>query len=570
MASLIRYTLCLLATLAFSFTSLCARAYVWDGIVYPQTPGTTISGAAQVPVNYTDMNFNITFPSRIGNACSASGMGPVPNVSAYVLWRPKGSGGLFNVVTVMVDGSIGGFVSCGGASRTATVNMFREAGGPTAPGEYEFAILVAWQLCTNCSTVDDYTNIMTVSVGITNTPPAAGNASLVTNEDTVGAVGLPIYDPDVGDYHSFQILGGPSVGSAWLSGGVLYYSPPADWNGSTSVTYNAVDSKGAASNAATVFITVNPVNDPPVADVKSLGLNEDSAGSVQLSGSDIDSPAPTVFQIVNAPPATQGSVSIVGNVLTFTGYKDWNGSTSLTYIAQDNQGAWSAPATVYITVYPVNDPPVADPKSLVLNEDTSGSVLLSGYDIDSPAPTTFQIVSAPPATHGSVSLLGNTLTFTGFKDWNGVTSLTYRAQDNQGAWSLPVTVQITVYAVNDIPVADAKAMTLDEDTFGTIQLSGTDVDSPAPTVFQIVNAPAATQGSVSIAGSLLTFTGYKDWNGLTSLTYRAQDNQGAWSLPVPVQVTVRPVNDAPVLRSPLKVEARENRPVTVKSVVSQQ
>ncbi|MNV84641.1 hypothetical protein D3C71_1785300 [compost metagenome] len=75
---------------------------------------------------------------------------------------------------------------------------------------------------------------------------------------------------------------------------------------------------------------------------------------------------------------------------------------------------------------------------------------------------------------------------------------------------------------------------------------------------------------MSIAGNVLTFTGFKDWNGVTSLTYRAQDNQGAWSLPVTVQVTVNPVNDAPVLRSPLKIDARESRPVTVKGVVSQQ
>ncbi len=360
MASLIRYSLCVLTMLAFSFTSLCARAYIWDGILYPQTPGTTISMPSQVPVGYSEINATITFPSRVGNACTASGMGRTPNIGANILWRPRGSSGLFTVATVIVDGSIGGFVSCGGASRTATVTIFPDSviGGPTVPGEYEFAVVVGWQLCQNCNTIDDYSNVVIVSVGVTNTPPTAGNASLVTNEDTVGAVGLPIYDPDAGDYHSFQILGGPSVGTAWLSGSVLYYSPPANWSGSTSVTYRAIDSKGAPSNAATAFITVNPVNDPPVANAKSLTLNEDTSGSVQLSGSDIDSPPPTVFQIVSAPPTTQGSVSIVGNVLTFTGFKDWNGVTSLTYRAQDNQGAWSLPATVQVTVNPINDAPV--------------------------------------------------------------------------------------------------------------------------------------------------------------------------------------------------------------------
>lgn len=119
-------------------------------------------------------------------------------------------------------------------------------------------------------------------------------------------------------------------------------------------------------------------------------------------------------------------------------------------------------------------------------------------------------------------------------------------------------------------MADAKSLTLNEDTSASVQLSGSDIDSPPPTVFQIVSAPPTTQGSVSIVGNVLTFTGFKDWNGVTSLTYRAQDNQGAWSLPATVQVTVNPINDAPVLRTPLKIEARESRPVTIKGVVSKQ
>jgi hypothetical protein len=139
-----------------------------------------------------------------------------------------------------------------------------------------------------------------------------------------------------------------------------------------------------------------------------------------------------------------------------------------------------------------------------------------------------------------------------------------------GAASNAATVYITVTPVNDTPVADPKVLTLDEDSSGTVQLSGSDIDSPAPTVFQIVTAPPATHGSANIAGSVLTFTGYKDWNGKTSLTYRAQDNQGAWSLPALVQVTVNSINDVPVLRGPLKIETRESQPVTVKGVITKQ
>src|SRR5690606_13483166 len=120
----------------------------------------------------------------------------------------------------------------------------------------------------------------------------------------------------------------------------------------------------------------------------------------------------TVFQIVTAPNAAQGTARITGNKLTFTPAKDWNGSTSLTYPAQDSDGAWSAPATVNITVTPVNAAPVAQPKTLTTAEDTAGQVTLTATDIGSPVPTVFQIVTAPNAAHGTASITGNKLTFT--------------------------------------------------------------------------------------------------------------------------------------------------------------
>src|SRR5690606_36505389 len=144
----------------------------------------------------------------------------------------------------------------------------------------------------------------------------------------------------------------------------------------------------------------------PVAEGKSLTTAEDTAGQVTLTATDIDSPAPTVFQIVTAPNAAHGTATISGSSEERRLGKDWNGSTSLTYRAQDSDGAWSAPATVSIAVSPVNDPPVAQPKTLTTAEDTAGQVTLTATDIDSPVPTVFQIVTAPNAAHGTATISG--------------------------------------------------------------------------------------------------------------------------------------------------------------------
>jgi hypothetical protein len=66
------------------------------------------------------------------------------------------------------------------------------------------------------------------------------------------------------------------------------------------------------------------------------------------------------------------------------------------------------------------------------------------------------------------------------------------------------------------------------DTSGSVTLSATDIDSPSPSVFQIVSPPNAAHGSASIVGSTLTFTPVEIWNGKTSLTYRVPGQQ--WSL----------------------------------------
>ncbi|MCT9827424.1 tandem-95 repeat protein, partial [Pseudomonas veronii] len=433
------------------------------------------TGDASVPVTY---NINVN------GSLNPAGHPVTSNTYIYTV---KGQQGWGSAICSNIPGtpvaSVYSQPSAGYASYWANLLVYTANESFVGTTEFSYA-------CTR----EDYPFLVSTNLGHVSVYVGA-QAAINTQEDTPSAVDLGSY-PGI----TYQIIEQPANGSAYVSGSSIVFTPNANWNGSTSVKYNASYAGGGGSMTYSIPVSVSPVNDAPVADAKVMTLNEDSSGSVQLSGSDIDSPAPTVFQIVSAPPATQGSVSLVGSTLTFTAFKDWNGVTSLTYRAQDNQGAWSLPVTVQVTVNPVNDAPVADAKALTLNENTSATVQLSATDVDSPAPTVFQIVSTPPASQGSVSLVGSTLTFTGFNDWNGVTSLTYRAQDNQGAWSLPVTVQITVNPVNDAPVADAKTLTLNEDSSGSVQLSATDIDSPAPTVFQIVSAPPATQGSVSIAG----------------------------------------------------------------------
>src|SRR3989454_12348424 len=58
--------------------------------------------------------------------------------------------------------------------------------------------------------------------------------------------------------------------------GSFTYTPVADFNGADSFTYKANDGQ-ADSNVATVALTINPVNDAPVAANDSFATDEDTA-----------------------------------------------------------------------------------------------------------------------------------------------------------------------------------------------------------------------------------------------------------------------------------------------------
>lgn len=179
-----------------------------------------------------------------------------------------------------------------------------------------------------------------------------------------------------------------------------------------------------------------------------------------------------------------------------------------------------------------NAVPVADAKSLTTQQETAGSVTVSGSDSDGTV-TSYAIVQQSP--NGTAVLSGTTLTFTPNAGWSGNTTVTYRVQDNKGAWSNPATVSITVIP-NQKPVAANVVLTTKEDVAGSVTISATDADDPVPTHFEVHSQ--SSNGTATIDGSVLTFTPNKDWFGTTTLTYRAKDARGAWSNPAVVTVVV--------------------------------
>jgi hypothetical protein len=226
----------------------------------------------------------------------------------------------------------------------------------------------------------------------------------------------------------------------------LTYRPNQDFNGADSFTFRANDGI-ADSEIATVFITVNAVNDRPVAMARSVSVNEDERVEIVLLAEDVDGDALTYT--MQAP--AHGTLSGTPPFLSYQSAKDYYGPDSFTFLVNDGT-AQSAEAIVNITVLPVNDPPVANSQIVTTDEDALVAVTLAATDVEGD-PLTFFVT--PPA-HGTLTGAPPNLIYRPAANYYGPDRFTFMAHDGR-LDSVEAAVNITVLPVQDPPVADASA-----------------------------------------------------------------------------------------------------------------
>jgi len=102
---------------------------------------------------------------------------------------------------------------------------------------------------------------------VNDTPTATQDSATVDEDGTLSGASVLGNDADVdGDSLGAVLVGGPTNGALTLNAdGTYLYTPTADFNGTDSFTYQAVDGAGGSSDPTTVTITVNPMPDAPVA-----------------------------------------------------------------------------------------------------------------------------------------------------------------------------------------------------------------------------------------------------------------------------------------------------------------
>ena len=398
---------------------------------------------------------------------------------------------------------------------------------------------------------------VTLNVNSVEDAPLATDDAFATDEDTpliVDVAGVLANDSDVdGDSLTAVLVSGPAHGSLTLNAdGSFSYTPEADFSGQDVFIYTASDGS-LTSNEATVTITVNPLNDAPVATADEYSVDEDSPLHIDAAGilgNDSDPDGDALSAVLVSGPASGTLALNPDGSFDYAPAANFNGDDTFVYRASDGSSE-SAETTVTIHIQAVNDAPVGEADSYVTEEDTpltisAPGVLANDSDIDGDSLSAI-LVNGP--AHGTVSLgADGSLTYTPEANFNGSDSFTYQASDGSLA-SGETTVSITVTSVADASIPNNDAYSTGEDVTLTASAEtgvlANDFDpQDLPLTAELVSGP--THGTLTLnADGSFSYSPSAHYYGTDSFTYVA--NNGVEAGPVmTATIVVQPLNDAPV------------------------
>ncbi len=345
------------------------------------------------------------------------------------------------------------------------------------------------------------------------------------------------------------------------SDGSFIYVPDADFNGTDSFTYEVQDGNGGKVNG-NVSLTINALNDAPIAVNDSYSFNEDftwvrfvTDGDQLLSNdSDVDGDTLTV-ETTPITDVNDGTLTLNSDgSFTYVPDANFNGTDSFTYRINDGNGE-TAQATANLTIHAINDAPVVTGESYTFNEDItltklvsdSDNLLSNASDVDGDT-LTVNTTAVTDVNDGTLTLNSDgSFIYVPDANFNGTDSFTYQVLDGEGG-TVNGNVSLTINAVNDLPTTVADAVSLDEDvplaiTFASLLANDSDIDGDTLSI-DTSAIPTATKGVLTISGSSFIYTPTANLNGTDSFTYKVDDGSGTL-VNGTVNLTINAINDLP-------------------------
>lgn len=280
---------------------------------------------------------------------------------------------------------------------------------------------------------------VTIIVNPVNDPPNAQNDTASTFKNIPIVIDVLANDTDVeNETLSIVNVTNPLNGEVIINqDNTITYTPNNSYVGVDSFEYVITDGNNGFGTA-TVGITVNDINQPPVANNDNASLEEDTQAVINVLANDFDPDNdPLSVSILQQP--LNGTAVVVSTQIVYTPSANYNGTDSLIYQISDGKNGFAS-ASVSLTILPVNDLPIANNQSFTTQQNTSVNITLSATDVDNDT-LTFNVVNLP--TNGSLTGSAPNLIYTPNNNFSGGDSFTFMANDGI-ANSNTATITITV------------------------------------------------------------------------------------------------------------------------------
>ncbi|HYK00575.1 MAG TPA: Ig-like domain-containing protein [Thermoanaerobaculia bacterium] len=401
-------------------------------------------------------------------------------------------------------------------------------------------------------------NVATASIAIApvNDAPVAvnDNGGTVAEGGTLNGASVLTNDTDAeNDSLTAVLVSGPANASSFVlnADGTFTYLHNGGETTSDSFTYKANDGS-LDSNVATVTITINAVNDAPVAVADDGGTVAEGGtlNGTSVLANDTDAENDSLTAVLVSGPANASSFVLNADG-TFTYVHDGSETTSDSFTYKANDGSLdSNTVTVTITITAVNDAPVAvaDNGGTVAEGGTLNGTSVLANDTDAENDSLTAVLVSGPANASSFTLNADG-TFTYVHDGGETTTDTFTYKANDGALdSNTVTVTITITAVNDAPVAvaDSRGPVAEGGTLNGSSVLANDTDAENDSLTAVLVSGPANASSFTLNADG-TFTYVHDGSETTTDSFTYKANDGALdSNTVTVTITITAVNDAPV------------------------
>lgn len=222
----------------------------------------------------------------------------------------------------------------------------------------------------------DVADVTVTVLAAPNTPPVAIDDNVSVDEDD--SVTFQPGDNDQDDDGDTVIASAIAVqaanGVAVVNpDGTVTYTPDPDFNGADSFQVTVTDGNGDIDTSV-VNVTVNPINDDPVANDDAASTTENSAVIINVIGNDDDIDGDTLA-IVNVTDGSNGTVVDNGNgTVTYTPNVGFSGEDTFTYTIDDQNSGVQDTATVTVTVSSFPAPIIDMPGDMVFDGSSSSVI----------------------------------------------------------------------------------------------------------------------------------------------------------------------------------------------------